>query len=89
MTRRAITFTVTIPMPDAAPLLTRLTRVALLTRVTWAWRGLAGVRRLFGVWARRAVERRELSRMNAHQLHDIGVRADEGRREAEKPFWRL
>jgi uncharacterized protein YjiS (DUF1127 family) len=76
MTRRAITFTVTIPLPAAPPLL------------AGGRRGLARLRHCLDVWEQRSAERRELSRMNAHQLHDIGVRADEARREVQKPFWR-
>jgi uncharacterized protein YjiS (DUF1127 family) len=45
-------------------------------------------RRRLGLWRRRAAERRELLRLGARGYSDIGIRADDARREAAKPFWR-
>lgn len=40
------------------------------------------------LWHRRAQERRELARLNEHELHDFGVSPSEAFGEARKPFWR-
>lgn len=39
-------------------------------------------------WSRRARTRRALERLNADQLRDIGLSAEEAWREAALPFWR-
>lgn len=44
--------------------------------------------RRIALWRRRAAERRELLRLDARDLADIGVRGLDARREAAKPFWR-
>ncbi len=47
----------------------------------------------WGAWLPRAwrahVTRRELARLDAHLLRDIGVDRLDARREAERPFWDL
>lgn len=39
-------------------------------------------------WYLRARQRRELLWLDERLLRDIGITADEARREAAKPFWR-
>ena len=43
---------------------------------------------LVGQWRERARQRRQLARLDARMLRDIGVTAAEAERECEKPFWR-
>ncbi|MEY1555608.1 DUF1127 domain-containing protein [Yoonia sp. R2331] len=38
-------------------------------------------------WDTRSRSRRALSRLEAHELDDIGVSAPDAQREADKPFW--
>jgi len=39
------------------------------------------------LWRARARARRELARLDAHLLHDIGMDRNTARFEASKPFW--
>lgn len=48
-----------------------------------AWRPVARLRTLFGVQR----ERRALERLDPALLDDIGVSAEEARREAARPIW--
>jgi uncharacterized protein YjiS (DUF1127 family) len=41
----------------------------------------------FSVALTRRRDRQRLSRLDAHLLHDIGIDAQDARREAAKPFW--
>ncbi len=41
-----------------------------------------------GVWRQRSRERRELARMTALDLHDIGLTRLDVVVETQKPFWR-
>jgi len=49
---------------------------------------LARLARLPTLWATRARNRRELSRLTAEQMRDTGLDPDLVRRESRKPFWR-
>ncbi len=40
------------------------------------------------LWRERAVQRRQLSALDAHQLKDIGIDRGRANFEAAKPFWR-
>lgn len=40
-------------------------------------------------WNRHSRMRRELLMMDAHQLRDIGITAQQAQKEANKSFWRL
>ncbi len=54
------------------------------TAATGARRGLWQALRRLGELAR---QRRALAEMDAHRLSDIGLSAEEARREAARPFW--
>jgi len=43
---------------------------------------------LVGTWLSRARQRRDLAKLAAEHLADIGVSQSAARQEAEKPFWR-
>ncbi|WP_138469659.1 DUF1127 domain-containing protein [Poseidonocella sp. HB161398] len=43
---------------------------------------------LLRLWRRRAATRRQLSRLSAWQLADLGLAPDAAEREARLPFWR-
>ena len=45
------------------------------------------VRETINGWASRSAGRKELSKLNAHQLRDIGLEPFEVQREINKPFW--
>jgi len=75
MSRKAMTFTVTIPLPTVMDPVTG-TRT-LLARV---WRTVL-------VWQRRVEERQQLRDMNEQMRRDIGLTAEQVRDEARKPFW--
>ncbi|EWY37429.1 hypothetical protein N825_17620 [Skermanella stibiiresistens SB22] len=40
------------------------------------------------MWRRRALTRRDLSRMDRHMLSDIGLTEGQALDEVAKPFWR-
>lgn len=44
---------------------------------------------ILATWRRRARERRELSRLDARTIRDLGLSPGEIQFEADKPFWRL
>lgn len=46
-------------------------------------RGLA----LLAVWQRRARSRGQLARLDDRMLRDMGIRREDARSEASKPFW--
>ncbi|WP_037458842.1 DUF1127 domain-containing protein [Skermanella stibiiresistens] len=50
-----------------------------------SWSRLA---ELPAVWRRRALTRRDLSRMDRHMLSDIGLTEGQALDEVAKPFWR-
>jgi len=76
MSRKALTLTVTLPLPDAGSVGARLR--ALPVR---AWQGLLA-------WQARATERTELLQMDERMRRDMGVSYETWLREAHKPFWR-
>lgn len=41
------------------------------------------------LFCRRLQTRRQLLRLDAHQLADIGLTAEQAHREATRPFWQL
>ena len=43
---------------------------------------------LFRLWRRRAVERRELARLDARTLRDIGIARSQIEYDLNRPFWR-
>ncbi|MCZ7596728.1 MAG: DUF1127 domain-containing protein [Gammaproteobacteria bacterium] len=43
---------------------------------------------LVGTWLSRARQRRDLAKLTAEHLADIGVSQSAARHESEKPFWR-
>lgn len=47
-----------------------------------------GASRLLNTWRRRALERRELARLDHRSLRDLGLSASQVQFEANKPFWR-
>ncbi len=49
---------------------------------------LRGGLALLRLWHRRRRGRRALARMDARDRADIGVHAEDARREAGRPFWR-
>jgi uncharacterized protein YjiS (DUF1127 family) len=51
-------------------------------------RRVAGVLDAIDVWVGRFKQRRELSEMSDHVLHDIGISRSDAERESRKPFWR-
>jgi uncharacterized protein YjiS (DUF1127 family) len=75
MSRKAMTFTVTIPLPAVMDPLTGMRRA-----VVTLWATLL-------VWQRRAEERQQLRNMPEHMRRDIGLTAEQCRDEAGKPFW--
>lgn len=75
MTRRALSFTVTIPLPQ------------LGHPGTVARRAVAGVWRTLLIWQERANGRAQLRAMGPHMRRDIGVSYEDSRLEARKPFW--
>ena len=76
ISRRAVTLTITIPVPDARRLFHLPTR--MLNRV---WDTLV-------LWQTRALERRCLLEMDDRLRRDAGLSRDDVRAEARKPFWR-
>ena len=44
---------------------------------------------LLACWRDRARERRQLARLDARGLADIGITRSEAARECAKPFWRV
>ena len=38
-------------------------------------------------WHERARQRRQLARLDAHQLRDIGISCEQALAEARRPFW--
>ncbi len=40
-------------------------------------------------WAQRGASRRALRDLDEHMLRDIGITAQEAKREASVPFWRI
>ncbi|HEY4165829.1 MAG TPA: DUF1127 domain-containing protein [Reyranella sp.] len=44
--------------------------------------------RYLDIWRRRARGRRQLARMSARELRDIGCTQSDAHREINKPFWR-
>ncbi len=38
-------------------------------------------------WHERARQRRQLARLDAHQLRDIGISREQALAEARRPFW--
>jgi uncharacterized protein YjiS (DUF1127 family) len=76
MSYRELTFTVRIPWPSAAELSGFVRR--LPARV---WRTLV-------VWQERANSRAILRTMDERMRRDMGIRDEDARYEAGKPFWR-
>ncbi len=58
-------------------------RPALPVLAEWA----IGVAVLTTKWSVRKRTRRQLSRLNAHELQDIGLRPEQAMQEATLPFW--
>lgn len=76
MSRKALTLTVTVPVPSAGDLSGWLRGLPL--RV-----GRAMLR-----WQARATERTQLLQMDERMRRDMGVSYEDWLREAYKPFWR-
>jgi len=76
MTRRDITVTIPIVVPDARH------------DVRAVGRTIARLRHTIATWCARAAERRALADMPDHLRRDMGVSLDDLTREANKPFWR-
>jgi uncharacterized protein YjiS (DUF1127 family) len=76
MSRKALTLTVTIPLPARGDLAAALRRVPGA-----AWRGLLR-------WQARATERTALLAMDERMRRDMGIDYETWLREAYKPFWR-
>ena len=62
---------------------------------SWAAQGISLIKRdtmalvaLYLAWDSRARSRQALKDMDAHQLRDVGLGADDVRKELTKPFWR-
>lgn len=49
--------------------------------------GFPALRQLVRSWRLRAKARRDLSRLDAHMLRDIGLDARSAESEAARPFW--
>lgn len=39
-------------------------------------------------WANRSCQRKQLARLDAHMLADIGITAEQAKVEMAKPFWK-
>ncbi len=76
MTRKALTLTVTLPLPSGAGIARWVAALPLR-----AGRGVLA-------WQRRAAERAQLADLDARLRRDIGLSWEEVRRESDKPFWR-
>ena len=76
MSRRALTFTITIPIPDVGLVPTAFVRPLVKT-----WNVLL-------VWQKREDDRRHLAEMDARMRRDVGLRWEDVQREIRKPFWR-
>jgi uncharacterized protein YjiS (DUF1127 family) len=76
MTRRDITLTIPVYLPDLPRDLRTIRRTVARARTTLA------------IWRKRAAERRELADMPDHLRRDMGLSLDDLKREATKPFWR-
>ena len=50
---------------------------------------LREVRSRWQLFCRRLHTRRQLLRLDAHQLADIGMTVEQARQEATRPFWQL
>jgi uncharacterized protein YjiS (DUF1127 family) len=49
---------------------------------------MSSVKNLVQRWVRNSTGRKELARLDAHMLRDIGLEPFEVQREISKPFWR-
>ena len=49
--------------------------------------GKARLMATLAIWAFRARSRKQLARLNTAQLDDIGISAEQARKEIQKPFW--
>lgn len=76
MSRKAMTLTVTIPVPSAAGVA--------------GW--LRGLPRVLGrgliAWQERAMERAQFAAMDDRMRKDMGISYEDWLREINKPFWR-
>jgi uncharacterized protein YjiS (DUF1127 family) len=76
MSRREVTFTLSIPVPETGDLKTLV-------------RGLPGrVWRALLVYQERASSRAVMRTMDERMRKDMGIRYEDALREAYKPFWR-
>jgi uncharacterized protein YjiS (DUF1127 family) len=76
MSRRELTFTVSIPVLNAGEL-----KAGLLRLPARFWHTLL-------VYQERASARAALRCMEPHMRRDMGIRYEDALREAYKPFWR-
>lgn len=51
-------------------------------------KAVSKVKSMIRVWAMNRTGRGQLSRMNDHQLRDIGLTRVDASREIRKPFWK-
>jgi uncharacterized protein YjiS (DUF1127 family) len=65
------------------PTFARLPRVAFVRRYT-----LHRAVLLLALWYDRHLQRHDLALLDTRMLRDLGLDADEARRECAKPFWR-
>ena len=72
MTSRTLTVTIRIPLPDSATLRGTVSQLPAM----------------LATWRQRAVTRRQLADLDAHQRRDLGLTWEAIRRESGKPFWR-
>lgn len=76
MSRKALTFTLTVPVPSYADVAAGLQALPVcLGRTVLRWQV-------------RASQRVELQEMDEHMRRDIGLSYEDCLREARKPFWR-
>jgi uncharacterized protein YjiS (DUF1127 family) len=66
-----------------SPAFTRLPHVAFVRHFT-----LHRAVLLLALWYERHLQRHDLALLDARMLRDLGLDADEARRECAKPFWR-
>ncbi len=77
------TFTDVYPQSAARHAVPTVAIRGLQTVLGTAWHAVATVNR----WRETARQRRHLAALETHQLADIGISAEQARREAAKPFW--
>lgn len=67
--------------------MTTITLNRSLPTITLETSPLAGIFFMFRLWHTRAVQRRQLAELEEWRRQDVGLSADQIKKEVAKPFW--